>query len=240
MIQGLIYFNEHINEIDLAAAWPLLSPQRRDHLQRYRRKADQRAGAAAYLLLCRGLQEEYGIKEKPVFDFGPQGKPFISAFLPSTPLPHSEIHFNLSHCAEAAACVIDSFPVGIDVEAISAYDPQLLPLTMSPAEQQAIREAEHPERVFTCLWTMKEAAFKCLGTGLTDDLPSLLIGLQPSALTGLSHDSANSLILKQLPSILPFSDEDASAYPLLHPRFHFMTAISADLRFAFTACRLKN
>ena len=298
----MIYIDDHSAQTDLNIAWPKLSAQRREYLQHFRRESDRRAGAAAYLLLCRGLREEYGILEKPIFDFGPQGKPELrmengrwkmdngqwtmddgqwtmdneerrmengllsskghlmpqewTARLEETldtsrmnnePLDNEmtcpslgpNIHFNLSHCDEAAACVIDNQPVGIDVETISAYDPQLLPLTMNLSEQQAITKSDYPERVFACLWTMKEAMLKCLGTGLSDDLPNLLIDLQKEDYTSLCEACDKSLIIKRNFTVIPFKNEDITAFQFHHPRFHFLTAISADLRFVFTACRSK-
>ena len=261
----MIYIDDHSAQTDLNIAWPKLSAQRREYLQHFRRESDRRAGAAAYLLLCRGLREEYGILEKPIFDFGPQGKPELrmengrwimdngqwtmdngqwemdneERRMENGEWKGPNIHFNLSHCDEAAACVIDNQPVGIDVETISAYDPQLLPLTMNLSEQQAIIKSDYPERVFACLWTMKEAMLKCLGTGLSDDLPNLLIDIQKEDYTSLCEACDKSLIIKRNLTVIPFKNEDTTAFQFHHPRFHFLTAISADLRFAFTACRSK-
>ena len=167
----MIYVNCQLNHFDLTAAWPLLSQQRRDHLMHYRREADRRSGAAAYLLLCQGLHEEYGILTPPLFTFGPQGKPQLDTSNLDLPL---SVYFSLSHCEEAAVCAIDTYPVGIDVEMLTAYDPQLLSATMSPREQQTILSAERPDIAFTRLWTMKEALLKCIGTGITDDLTTVL------------------------------------------------------------------
>ena len=261
----MIYIDNHSAQTDLNIAWPQLSAQRRDYLLHFRRESDRRARAAAYLLLCRGLREEYGILEKPIFDFGPQGKPELRMENGRWKMDNGQwtmgngqwtmdngqwrmkngewkgpnIHFNLSHCDEAATCVIDNQPVGIDVETISAYDPQLLPLTMNLSEQQAIIKSDYPERVFACLWTMKEAMLKCLGTGLSDDLPNLLIDLQKEDYVNLCKACDKSLIIKQNLTVIPFKNEDIVPFRLRHPRFHFLTAISADLRFAFTACRSK-
>ena len=102
----MIYLNDRIFDFDFETALAELSDQRREQALRFKHELGQRTCVAAYLLLCEGLQKEYGITDKPVFDYGEHGKPFI--------MGHPEIHFNLSHCREAAICIIAEHPVGID------------------------------------------------------------------------------------------------------------------------------
>jgi phosphopantetheinyl transferase len=45
---------------------------------------------------------------------------------------------------------------------------------MNPAEQTQILDAEDFAEAFTRLWTQKEAVLKLRGTGLVDDLHSVL------------------------------------------------------------------
>lgn len=177
----MIYVNDHIDRLDVAAALQVVSPQRRQQALRYRHEHDQRLCLAAYLLLEQALRQEYGIDRLPPFDYGPQGKPFFAS------LPH--IHFNLSHCREAAVCVVSDHPVGIDVESLSHYDTALLPPTMSLSEQQHIACAESPAVAFIRLWTMKESLLKLTGQGISEHLPSLLLDTQPYIFhTTIHHD----------------------------------------------------
>ena len=106
----MLYVNDHLQDFDLALALQQLSGQRREQALKYRYEMGQRTCAAAYLLLCRGLREEYGITELPIFEYDEHGKPSI--------VGHPEIHFNLSHCREAAVCIISDHPVGVDVESV--------------------------------------------------------------------------------------------------------------------------
>jgi 4'-phosphopantetheinyl transferase len=86
----MIYLNDHIDGFDLEAALPLLSQPRREQTLRFKFLQGRKTCAMAYLLLCQGLREEYGITERPVFEYGEHGKPAIVGY------PH--IHFNISHC----------------------------------------------------------------------------------------------------------------------------------------------
>lgn len=161
-----IFINDHINDLNLDAALALLSEQRREQALRFKHEFGRRTCAAAYLLLCKGLREIYGIIEKPIFEFGVHGKPFI--------VGHPDIHFNISHCKEAVVCVISNRPIGVDVESIREYKDSLIQYTMNDEEIQQIKQAEHPDIAFTRLWTMKEARLKLTGEGINNNMKNVL------------------------------------------------------------------
>ncbi|MBQ6187286.1 MAG: 4'-phosphopantetheinyl transferase superfamily protein [Prevotella sp.] len=164
----MIYIDDRLDLFDLDAALPLLSEERRMKVMRYRGELNRKCSAAAYVLLRRALKEEYGIEEKPIFTLGEHGKPYI--------VGHEDIHFNLSHCREAVACVIDRQSVGIDIETVGRYKENVARHTMNDAEMEEILSAEHPEMAFTRLWTRKEAMVKLTGEGLHNDMKNILDG----------------------------------------------------------------
>ena len=154
----MIYINDRLFDFDLDAALAELSEQRREQALRYRHELGRRTCAAAYLLLCEGLEKEYGIVEKPIFEYGEHGKPSL--------VGRSDIHFSLSHCREAAICVLSNRPVGVDVESIHRYNERLARYTMNDEEMAEILAAESPDLAFTRLWTQKEAVVKAQGVGI--------------------------------------------------------------------------
>lgn len=162
----MLYINDHLLDLDLSKALLQLSEQRREQALKYKYEMGQRTCAAAYLLLCQGLKAEYGITEKPLFEYGEHGKPAI--------VGHPEIHFNLSHCREAALCVISDRPVGVDVETVRQLKDSLAEYTMNDRELDEIRQAENPALQFTRLWTMKEALLKLTGEGINNHLKDVL------------------------------------------------------------------
>lgn len=166
----MIYLNDDIAHFDFEAALPLLSEQRREQALRFKHEQGRKTCAAAYLLLCEGLRKEYGITERPVFEYGEHGKPAI--------IGHPEIHFNLSHCREAAICVISDRPVGIDIESIREYRESLVHYTMNDSEVMQIKQSPSPALEFTRLWTMKEAVLKCSGEGIRNNLKTVLTGAE--------------------------------------------------------------
>ena len=166
----MIYLNDDLETFDWQAALPLLSEQRRQQCLKFKHELGRKTCAAAYLLLCQGLRREYGIEEPPVFEYGEHGKPAI--------VGHPEICFNMSHCREAALCVLSDRPVGVDVESIRRYSESLARYTMNDREMQLILQAPRPEVEFTRLWTLKEAVVKRSGEGIRNDMKHVLDGLK--------------------------------------------------------------
>lgn len=174
-----------------------LSAQRREQALRFRFELGRRQSVAAYLLLRTALEQEYGITEPPLFEYGEHGKPKLAP-LSSHPLGGNSdaqeaspnggtmegaLHFNLSHCREAVACVLSSQPVGIDIESIRPIKDSLVRYTMNDAEQELIFSAPNPDVAFTRLWTRKEAVMKLSGHGLATDMKSVLDNCSAHLLT---------------------------------------------------------
>ena len=162
----MVYLNDDIEHFDLEAALTLLSEQRREQCLRFKFELGRKQCAAAYLLLCEALRKEYGITEAPVFEYGEHGKPAI--------VGHPDIYFNLSHCREAVLCVVSDKPVGCDIESISRYKESLARYTMNDEELALIASSDRPDVAFIRLWTMKEALLKRAGTGITDNMRTVL------------------------------------------------------------------
>ena len=161
-----ILLSEDIWEFDLEAALEEISEQRREQALKFKHEQGRRLCVLAYQLLKQGLREAYGITENPVFEYNEHGKPSI--------VGHPEIFFNLSHCKEAAVCVIHDQPIGVDVESIREYKDGLVRYTMNDEEIRQIESSENPASTFIRFWTMKEATMKLIGTGISNDMKTVI------------------------------------------------------------------
>lgn len=112
---------------------------------------------------------QLGLPQTP-FHFNQYGKPFI----PDAPF------FSISHCKEAIAVCLCEYPIGIDIESVRNADSSLIERTMNSDEQRQIAASSCPEQTFTELWTRKEAYLKYKGTGIVDDLHSVLTNIEKS------------------------------------------------------------
>lgn len=144
----------------------LLPEWRRMKALSYRFLIDQVLCTKAYLLLQRGLVENYGIEEELVFEYVGYGKPILRDY--------PDIHFNLSHCKRGVLCVIDNRPVGCDIEEIeSKLDLDLCRKCFNDKEISKIISSSDSCLEFTKLWTMKESYLKLTGDGINDNLTTL-------------------------------------------------------------------
>jgi 4'-phosphopantetheinyl transferase len=162
----MIYINDHIEQFSLNDALQEISQQRRDQALKFKHEQGQRLSVAAYLLLKEGLRQEYGITTNPIFGYHADGKPFLEG--------HPGIHFNLSHCRQAAICGLSQKPIGVDVESIRQFRSSLVDYTMNEEEVNQIHESARPDVEFIRLWTMKESLLKLSGEGIRNNLKNVL------------------------------------------------------------------
>ncbi|MDE5740645.1 MAG: 4'-phosphopantetheinyl transferase superfamily protein [Bacteroidaceae bacterium] len=170
--------NDHLDAIteeDLLAAIDTLPPWRREKALRFKHLQGRKECTYAYLLLCQALRDIYGITEQPAFSIGVHGKPRL-VLTPEPPAFSSpDVHFNLSHCRQAVACVVASCEVGIDIESIGRYKEPLARHVLNDQELASVQQAADPQLAFTRYWTQKEAIVKLTGRGIDDDLRNLLL-----------------------------------------------------------------
>ena len=69
-------------------------------------------------------------------------------------------------------------PIGIDIESIRSFKPELMRKTMNEDEQLRITSSAIPEVEFIRLWTQKEAVLKMQGTGIISDIKNTLVALE--------------------------------------------------------------
>lgn len=142
-------YDKHLSSIP---AW------RREKALQYKNLDDRKRSVLAFVLLQHALREEYGITEVPEFVYNEFGKPS---------LPNMPIHFSLSHCKDAVACAVADHNIGIDVESIVPYNPDVARRVCTVAELETLEQSENIDADFIKLWTMKEAISKYEGTGMS-------------------------------------------------------------------------
>lgn len=163
-----------------------LSRQRQKHAMKYVHDHDRRLCIAAYLLLKKALRDEYGLEISPQLVYGPYGKPELEGY------PH--IKFNISHCHEAAVCVVSDEDVGVDVETLIPYDEDLVNTTMNESEKLFIMQSSNPSLALTRLWTMKESLLKLTGYGISDNIRDVLKDEDQYTFITQDHSNHNFII----------------------------------------------
>ena len=143
---------KYLKHLNALPAW------RREKTLQYKKLDDRKRSVLTFVLLQRALREEYGITEVPEFVYNEFGKPSFSN------LP---IHFSLSHCKDAIACAVSNHNIGIDVESIVPYNPDVARRVCTAAELEMLEQSENKDTDFIKLWTIKEAISKYEGMGVS-------------------------------------------------------------------------
>ena len=162
----MIYINDHVQDINIEESLPELSLQRREKVLRFRSEGGKKLSIAAYLLLRRALDTEFGITAPPEFVFSDNGKPFLKH--------HPEIFFSLSHSGNVALCAVDLRPLGADIETPRKVSHDVVEYVMNCDEQKFIATSPDPHTAFLNLWTKKEALLKLQGSGIGNDMKNVL------------------------------------------------------------------
>lgn len=167
-----IFTGNNENEDFVTRSLPFLSSQRTERLNALKPISDKVNCCAAYLLLRFALYHEYGIAKAPVFGFEEREKPFLA----DTP----GIFFNLSHCRNAAACILSHSRTAVDIMDLRKLHSSVHKRVCSEEELAFLEGSKEQDLDFLKLWTRKECFSKLTGRGLetdfrtiTDSLPEL-------------------------------------------------------------------
>lgn len=146
---------------ELLAVWLLEVDESKRREISLMRQADKRRLRIAADHLCRtAAAEALGLSPAEVkFGKNEHGKPITDG-----------MEFNLSHSGDIAVCAVSDKPVGIDIEAVREIRPDAAKRFASAEELEYIGGDQR--RLFE-IWTLKEAYFKCVGTGIGSDIKSV-------------------------------------------------------------------
>ena len=169
------------SEQEVARLLPLVSAQRREQALSYKHTFGQYCCLQSYKMLCELLAEwsrvhQLPINQQPIFLYNDYGAPYIKG----------GPHFSISHCKRGIAVAVSENPIGIDIESIRSFKPELMRKTMNEDEQLRITSSAIPEVEFIRFWTQKEALLKLQGTGIISDLHHVLTHVQDVFWTEIS------------------------------------------------------
>ena len=149
-----------------------MNTDRQEKVKRYKNELQKKCTLAGEWLVRESMAEITG--KKPdyfVILADERGKLFCNN--------EPQIHFNISHSENLVAVAVCNSPVGIDIETIRKVSLKLAKRVCTPKELEYVFDkipdeedylSENPTYIkrFLEIWTIKEAYFKCIGTGITD------------------------------------------------------------------------
>lgn len=157
--------------------------------------------------------EEYkleSVKKEKIASMYLKNKYIGSYYLNENSKPLSkEKFFNISHSHGYIALVIDTAPVGIDIEKIRPVDNELKNYISNELERQYIRD----EQSFYEIWTNKEALVKANGLGIKQKV-NTIIGLPINGVREFLDKAYYNKTIKYLDYVISVSREGNDDYSL--------------------------
>lgn len=151
-----------ISEQELQGWYSAMSDERKTYADRAKSAADKKSRIAADRLARKAISAFCGISaDEIVFSKTKSGKPYTV---------NTDVKFSISHSGDTVICAVSDNEIGADIEKIRPVHPRSAERFATESELEYINENNIN---FFNIWTLKEAYFKCIGTGLGADIKSV-------------------------------------------------------------------
>ncbi len=150
----------------------LMTLSRKSKVDRKKLQTSKYCTVAGEMLVKNAISQELNIVPDSIEIYADEkGKPYAK---------NINLHFSISHSDNMVVCVTDSENIGVDIEKIRPIDLAITKKVCTKNELLHIFNREPlPEDFDYCedtemlkkffeIWTVKEAYFKCIGTGITN------------------------------------------------------------------------
>ena len=99
--------------------------------------------------------------------------------------------FNISHTKEWVAVAVADTPIGIDIEMLRVYKPEVAKRFFHKDEYAFLESLPNDLRnvSFTRLWTLKESYVKCTGSGIANNFDKFAISINSTDVEIKGNDS---------------------------------------------------
>ena len=151
-----VYLVNVSEPIEPQVFWYLLSHIRSDKRERVlRQRIKQNADnmLVGEILAMVAIKRHFGIplSEQHIVCYK-NGKPYLDGF--------PDVHFNISHSGQCVVCAVCDVPVGIDIQEVVPYNPEVAKRVFSEDEIRQIDRSDDPNMEFTKMWAIMEARYK--------------------------------------------------------------------------------
>ncbi len=148
-------FVSQTDESELKAFYDAMSEEKKESVDKLNNTKTAKQRIVADGVLRKALFETEGIPpEEIVLKYNESGKPYAE---------NSDVKFSVSHSKDAVICAVSDNEIGVDIEKIR--DVRFKVAERFATEEEIAYIGGNTERFFE-IWTLKEAYFKCIGTGL--------------------------------------------------------------------------
>lgn len=158
-----------VTQSELDTWFHAMSKERRNEVTKIVNKKKKASKIVADYLCRKAVSEFCSVAPNEIiFQKNGFGKPYAK---------NQPIHFSISHSADTVICAVSDKEIGIDIEKIKPFNAKAAEKFATKKELEYIRSKENG---FFEIWTLKEAYFKCIGTGLGADIKNVSFEILPN------------------------------------------------------------
>ncbi len=160
------------SDADFSEWFDAMSSERKEAVKRIKVPQKQKLKIAADHI-CRKAISEFcsADPDKIGFSVSEHGKPYAK---------NLDVHFSISHSGDLVICAVSDKETGIDIEKIREINPDT---AKRFASENELKYTETHQNGFFEIWTLKEAYFKCIGTGLGADIKNVSFEISESGIS---------------------------------------------------------
>ena len=152
----------NISDCDLYDWYNSMDSERKESVRKMLVSHKQKLRIAADHICREAISEFCGISPDDItFSANEYGKPYAVDL---------DVNFSISHSGDYVICAVSEKEIGADIEKIREIRPDVSERFASDSEAEYI--SSHKKGLFE-VWTLKEAYFKCIGTGINKDIKNV-------------------------------------------------------------------
>ncbi|MGT2924936.1 4'-phosphopantetheinyl transferase family protein [Streptococcus caviae] len=139
----------------------LASSYKRERIDKFKNKDDKLRSIASDILIRQTVSTYKNIPiENVEILTNPFGKPYT---------PNCRLEYSVSHSHQLSILGFGFHPIGVDIEKMEEIEfDAIFKQFGTDLEYANFKKSVYQKEYFYKIWTLKEAYFKCLGTGITD------------------------------------------------------------------------
>lgn len=155
-------FVSQTDESEFKAFYDAMSEEKKAAVNKLPNSETAKQRVVADGVVRKALAETAGVQpDKIVFKHNEFGKPYAE---------NADVEFSVSHSKDAVVCAVSDKDIGVDIEKIREVRFKIAERFATAEELSYIGDSA--ERFFE-IWTLKEAYFKCIGTGLNSNIKNV-------------------------------------------------------------------
>ena len=155
-----LYVFKKLPKIDFENEYLRLPPSRKAKVDALKNSFDKKVSTFEYVF----LKKKLNLADGEDFSYTKNGRPYVTG----------KTDFSITNSNVLCVAFFDDGIGGVDGEFVKKYQPSFAKMICNEKELKQIERAKDKDKMFTKLFTRKEATLKCLDLNINNDLKNII------------------------------------------------------------------